>query len=95
MLAKAHGVIVEEGTKVNEVEYDGDNFSLLTTQTIKTRVVAGCFGKRSNIDIRKKRKFTTLPKNKLNNFIGVKYHVHTVESVEWICPPRSKSLARP
>lgn len=77
MLAKAHGVIVEEGTKVNEVEYDGDNFSLLTTQTIKTRVVAGCFGKRSNIDIRKKRKFTTLPKNKLNNFIGVKYHVHT------------------
>ena len=43
----------------------------------KAKVVCGCFGKRSNLDIKWKRNFTLKKNSKLNNYIGVKYHVQT------------------
>ena len=75
-LARAAGVILLENSKVNDVVFDGSEFIIDTSrQTIRTKVVCGTFGKRSNIDIKWKRPFTTAVKNKLNNYIGVKYHV--------------------
>jgi flavin-dependent dehydrogenase len=40
-------------------------------------VACGSFGKRSNIDIKWKRRFVTIAKSRLNNYVGVKYHVKT------------------
>ena len=41
------------------------------------KVAVGSFGKRSNLDIKWKRKFILQRHNKLNNYIGVKYHIKT------------------
>lgn len=77
-MAKAAGVVVEEKTKVNDIHFDNTLFSVQAgTQVYKTKIVAGSFGKRSNIDIKWKRPFAGAAKNKLNNYIGVKYHVRT------------------
>ena len=45
---------------------------------------AGSYGKRSNIDIKWKRPFSLRAKNKLNNYIGVKYHIKTDFPVDTI-----------
>jgi hypothetical protein len=44
-------------------------------EDINVKIVAGAYGKRSNLDVKWKRKFVTKKVNKLNNYIGVKYHV--------------------
>lgn len=77
-IARSNGVAVEENTKVNEVSFDGSVFSIGTAKGNHTaKLVCGCYGKRSNLDIKWKRPFITARKNKLNNYIGVKYHIKT------------------
>jgi len=77
-IARKAGVIVDENTRVNDIEFVNDGFVVTTArQTLKAKLAAGSFGKRSNIDIKWKRPFVQAKKNKLNNFIGVKYHIHT------------------
>ncbi|HEY4875343.1 MAG TPA: pyridine nucleotide-disulfide oxidoreductase, partial [Puia sp.] len=41
------------------------------------KTACGSFGKRSNLDVKWKRNFRLKKNNKLNNYIGVKYHIHT------------------
>ena len=75
-IAKQAGVIVYEQTRVNDIQFSNDHFSIESTKgNFKVKVVAGSFGKRSNLDIKWKRPFVVAKKNKLNNYIGVKYHV--------------------
>jgi menaquinone-9 beta-reductase len=75
-IAKAEGVYVMENTKVNDIEFIGDEFTIDTSlKQYKAKLVAGSYGKRSNLDIKWKRLFTIAAKNKLNNYIGVKYHI--------------------
>jgi menaquinone-9 beta-reductase len=75
-LAKQAGVIIYENTKVNEVFFDGKGFSVEASgQSYKAAVVCGSYGKRSNLDVLWKRPFITAIKNRLNNYVGVKYHV--------------------
>lgn len=77
-IARSVGVLVEENTKVNNVNFANNKFSVDTSQhNYSTKVVCGSYGKRSNIDIKWKRTFTLSPKNNLNNYIGVKYHIKT------------------
>ncbi len=40
-------------------------------------IAAGTYGKRSNLDAKWKRPFTQVKPNKLNHFVGVKYHIET------------------
>ena len=50
----------------------------------KAKVAIGSYGKRSNIDVQWKRKFVQEKPNKLNNYIGVKYHIrynHPAETI--------------
>jgi flavin-dependent dehydrogenase len=76
-VARSAGVTVEEKTKVNDIVFSGREFIIGTSQhNYKARVMCGTYGKRSNIDVRWKRSFVTTGRNKLNNYIGVKYHVH-------------------
>ena len=77
-IAKAEGVVVLENTKVTDIRFSGDEFILTTTgQSYRAKLVAGSYGKRSNMDIKWKRTFSLAAKNKLNNYIGVKYHIKT------------------
>lgn len=77
-LARKSGVIVLENTKVTDIRFAGNEFSIDTSkQSYRARLACGSYGKRSNIDIKKKRSFAIAEKNKLNNYIGVKYHIKT------------------
>jgi len=75
-IAQAGGVIIKESTKVDDIVFKENEFTVTTAKEIfKAKVACGCFGKRSNIDVKWKRPFIAQPKNKLNNYVGVKYHV--------------------
>lgn len=75
-IACKEGVTVLEENRVMDVIYANDRFTLFSNRGETTaRVVAGAFGKRSNLDIRWKREFTRKRPGKLNHFIGVKYHI--------------------
>lgn len=84
-IARSAGVTVAENTKVNDIIFSQSIFSIETSQQNHTaRVVCASYGKRSNIDIKWKRPFTVAAKNKLNNYIGVKYHIKTKFPVDTI-----------
>ena len=77
-IARAEGVVILENTKVSDIRFSGDEFIIDTSrQQYRAKLVAGSYGKRSNIDIKWKRRFSLAAKNKLNNYIGVKYHIKT------------------
>ena len=75
-IAKAKGVNILTNTKVTDIIFDVAAFTIQTgDKNFKSKIVAGAFGKRSNIDIKWKRDFILQKPDKLNNYIGVKYHV--------------------
>ena len=75
-IAVENGVIIHEATKVNEVIFGDEIFTVKYNggETAASIVAAG-FGKKSNLDIKWHRKFTRRKPGKLNNYIGVKYHI--------------------
>lgn len=63
-------------TKVQDVKFIGEEFVIdSSTGKFKAKTVAASYGKRSNLDVKWKRNFVQQKPNKLNNYIGVKYHV--------------------
>ena len=77
-IAIHNGVIVCEETKINEVIFYDKIFTVKYNDGETTSsVVAGSFGKRSNLDVKWKRDFIKQKPGKLNNYIGVKYHIKT------------------
>jgi flavin-dependent dehydrogenase len=80
-IAKQAGVRIEENCKVTDVRFEEERFELVTASgNYSAKVAAGCYGKRSNLDIRWKRPFAIARKNKLNNYVGVKYHVKSLQA---------------
>ncbi|MEP6595466.1 MAG: NAD(P)/FAD-dependent oxidoreductase [Ginsengibacter sp.] len=77
-IARQNGVEIFEETKVNDIIFENDTFTISTSAiNIQSKIVAGAFGKRSNIDVKWSRDFIKQKSSKLNNYIGVKYHVQT------------------
>ena len=77
-LAASVGVTIYENCKVEDVIYAANEFKLHTQKgDFTSKVCAGSFGKRSNLDIKWKRNFLGNRYNKLNNYVGVKYHIKT------------------
>jgi flavin-dependent dehydrogenase len=75
-LAKQAGVNVMEKVKVNDVVFAGKEFVIDAGQKqYSVKVAVSSFGKRSNLDVKWKRPFATAVKNRLNNYIGIKYHI--------------------
>ena len=75
-IAKAKGVHVLTNRKVTDIIFDVAAFTIQTgDKNFKSKIVAGAFGKRSNIDIKWKRDFIKTKPGKLNNYIGIKYHI--------------------
>ncbi|MBK5271777.1 MAG: FAD-dependent monooxygenase [Bacteroidia bacterium] len=75
-IARTAGVIIKENTKVDDVVFTQSGFIIaVSKQRYHAALVCGCFGKRSNLDIKQKRPFVMAKQNKLNNYVGVKYHL--------------------
>jgi len=78
-IAVENGVIIYEETKVSDVIFNDDTFKVIYNGgEISSKIVAGCFGKRSNLDVKWKRPFIQRKPGKLNNYIGVKYHTRNM-----------------
>jgi menaquinone-9 beta-reductase len=73
--AKRCGVLLMEKTKVDDVVFDGDYSIKFGGAAIKAKACCAAFGKRSNLDIRWSRPFLQHQNERLNNYVGVKYHV--------------------
>jgi flavin-dependent dehydrogenase len=75
-IAKRSGVTVYEQTRVNDIHFEKNVFAIESSQgNFKSKIIAASYGKRSNLDVKWKRPFILAKKNKLNNYIGIKYHV--------------------
>jgi menaquinone-9 beta-reductase len=75
-IARREGVILMEDTKVVNVVYRNNTFIIFSSRgETEVAVAAGTYGKRSNLDAKWKRPFTQVKPNKLNHYVGVKYHI--------------------
>jgi len=85
-LAKEAGVNLMEATKINAVQFDGKHFHITNSEhQFTSTYCCGAFGKRSNLDIKWKRRFVLRKPNKLNNYVAVKYHVYYNLPHDLIC----------
>ncbi len=77
-IAENIGVNILQNCKAEDIQFIENIFTIKTTQGIyQSKVCCGSWGKRSNFDIKWKRLFTTKKSERLNNFVGIKYHVKT------------------
>ena len=75
-IAKEAGVVLYEQTRVNDIRFLNEGFIIESSNgELRAKLVAAGYGKRSNLDVKWKRRFILAKKNKLNNYIGIKYHV--------------------
>jgi menaquinone-9 beta-reductase len=75
-IAEDIGVTILQNCKAEDVQFLDNIFTIKTTQgTYQSKVCCGSWGKRSNFDVKWKRPFTSKTSDRLNNFVGIKYHV--------------------
>ena len=76
-IAKQNGVDLIEETKVGNVTFD-ENFNVsFHSKKITSKICCAAYGKRNNLDIKWKRSFLTTADKRLDNYVGIKYHVKT------------------
>jgi menaquinone-9 beta-reductase len=81
-IARESGVEVREAVKVNDVQYNKGSFAVSWQDENETGMVqagfcCGAYGKKSNLDIKWERSFLNTQNKKLDNYVGVKYHIET------------------
>ncbi|MBG9377571.1 NAD(P)/FAD-dependent oxidoreductase [Panacibacter sp. DH6] len=75
-IATKKGVHVLQNTKVQNLSFANEKFTAESNAgNLTAKVAAATYGKRSNLDIKWNRSFTQKKPDKLNNYIGVKYHI--------------------
>jgi flavin-dependent dehydrogenase len=81
-IARKEGVDLAEETKVEEVT-GVDPFLIRFTSRqagnseLKAKLCLGSWGKKSNMDVKKNRSFLQGKDKRLENYVGIKYHVQT------------------
>jgi len=80
--ARKAGVHVLEEAKVESIRSDQEfhidfRSRATTTTSVQARICCAAYGKRSNLDVSWKRKFLQTQDRRLDNYIGIKYHVRT------------------
>lgn len=80
--ARKLGVHLMEETRVDDVAYNESfliKFSSKQTpvRTVKADVCCAAYGKRTNLDIKWKRRFLEERDKSLYNYVGIKYHIKT------------------
>ncbi|HEU4901730.1 MAG TPA: pyridine nucleotide-disulfide oxidoreductase, partial [Flavisolibacter sp.] len=75
-IAKAAGVHLLEKTKVDSIERAHAFVIHFNRQHVKATLCLAAFGKRSNLDVKWNRPFLQEQNQRLNNYVGIKYHVH-------------------
>ena len=74
--AEKDGVIVKELCKTEDISFSENIYRIKTTcGDYRSKISCGSWGKRSNIDIKWKRPFINKNSDRLNNYVGIKYHV--------------------
>jgi flavin-dependent dehydrogenase len=76
-MAKQSGVHVFEETKVENVVFNESFHISFHSKKVKARICCGAYGKRSNLDIKWKRNFLKAADKRLDNYVGIKYHIKT------------------
>ena len=79
-IARREGVVLMEATKVNSVDLENDIFTIsygAKGNRVTATICSGAFGKRSNLDVKWKRSFLNSKNKRLDNYVGVKYHVRS------------------
>ena len=75
-IAQRNNVELHDETRVQEISFDNNEFIIATDKgEWRSLVCCSAAGKRSNLDVKWKRRFVLRKPNALNNFIAVKYHV--------------------
>lgn len=82
-LAKKSGVSLLEETKVDSVVYK-EKFTIKyravqdsEEQWIQSTICCAAYGKRSNLDLKWNRTFLRAGDKRLDNYVGIKYHIQT------------------
>ena len=85
-IARNAGVTVMEQSRINDIIFVGSEFKISVVtrnqpshQSLhySAAIAVAAYGKRSNLDVKWNRNFIRKRSDKLNNFIGIKYHVRT------------------
>jgi menaquinone-9 beta-reductase len=77
-IAEKSSVTILQNCKAEDLQFTENVFTIKTTLGIfQSKVCCGSWGKRSNFDVKWKRPFTSKTSDRLNNFVGIKYHVKT------------------
>ncbi|MFL5742870.1 MAG: NAD(P)/FAD-dependent oxidoreductase [Flavisolibacter sp.] len=81
-IAEDHGVHLAVQTKVEDIHHENKfvvhSVDIHGKKTVTSaRVCCNAFGKRSNLDIKWKRDFLQQKDRRLENYVGIKYHVQT------------------
>src|SRR5579863_1127243 len=76
-IARSAGVELRESVKVTDMRFDRSRFTIQTSDGVLfSKIACAAYGKRSNLDFKWRRAFTLKKSNRLNNYVGVKYHIH-------------------
>lgn len=76
-IARKNGVHLIEETKVDDIFFDGLFRIQFRGQSIDSKICCAAYGKRSNLDVKWKRSFLNNMDKRLDNYVGVKYHIKT------------------
>ncbi|HEY1022579.1 MAG TPA: NAD(P)/FAD-dependent oxidoreductase [Flavisolibacter sp.] len=75
-LAISSGVHLLEKTRVDDIRKEKGFTVHFNQQTIHAKLCLAAYGKRGNLDVKWKRPFLQQQNKRLNNYVGVKYHVN-------------------
>src|SRR6202012_3769032 len=74
-IAHSEGVDLRESVKVTDIQFGQSMFTVRTNAgVLYSKIACAAYGKRSNLDIKWHRPFIKKKSDRLNNYVGEKYH---------------------